>query len=406
MIQARSKPLRRVLEGQLCTGCGLCVALGEGAIAMEVAAPGYNRPRQTGPVPADFDRNFETICPGATVAPWHEAPHGHPYWGPYHEVATGHAVDEEVRHRASSGGMISALLIHALRSGLVDAVIHVVADPAHPTRNILRRSTTRDDVLDGAGSRYAPSSPLATVDSLLASDERFAFVGKPCDVSALRQLATIDPRVAERFPLVLSFFCGGIPSHAGADRILDRLGVGQDALASFRYRGDGWPGYATATRHDGSRERMSYAESWGTYLSGTVQFRCKICPDPVGGVADIACADAWHGDERGYPLFEETDGRSLLMVRTEAGKALVDDALRAGAIRIDPVAIEEIDGMQPYHARRKRLELSRLVALVALGQPSLRTRGVGVLAAARRATILEQAKSFLGLVRRILLDKR
>ena len=61
-----------------------------------------------------------------------------------------------------------------------------------------------------------------------------------------------------------------------------KLGVAPEDLAAFRYRGDGWPGYATATRRDGSAERMSYNDSWGDILTRHVQFRCKICPDGVG----------------------------------------------------------------------------------------------------------------------------
>ena len=64
-----------------------------------------------------------------------------------------------------------------------------------------------------------------------------AFVGKPCDASALRALAKRDPRVAVHVPLILSFFCGGIPSHDGVGRILQTMGVSEGELRAFRYRG-------------------------------------------------------------------------------------------------------------------------------------------------------------------------
>jgi coenzyme F420 hydrogenase subunit beta len=78
---------------------------------------------------------------------------------------------------------------------------------------------------------------------------------------------------------------------------------------------------ATATAHDGRTAEMTYERSWGHHLSREVQFRCKICPDAVGGVADIACADAWYGGETGYPTFEEQSGRSLVVTRTAVGEA-------------------------------------------------------------------------------------
>ena len=301
--------------------------------------------------------------------------------------------------------MISALLAYALESGLVDEVIQIGA-AGDPTRTAVRRSSSGGEVAASAGSRYSPSSPLAFVGALLEERKRFAFVGKPCDVSALRRLGEVDARVAERFPIILSFFCGGIPSHRGTDQILDDLGVAKADLAGFKYRGDGWPGFATATRRDGTSERMSYAESWGGRLSKHVQFRCKICPDAVGGVADIACADAWYGDESGYPQFEETDGRSLVIARSAAGSALIEGARAAGRIALDPCPLRDIDRMQPSQARRKRLILSRVAALAATLQPWPDYRGVAVPAAARKAGAGETLKSFLGMGRRIVMGKR
>ncbi|MGL4543420.1 MAG: Coenzyme F420 hydrogenase/dehydrogenase, beta subunit C-terminal domain, partial [Polymorphobacter sp.] len=235
---------------------------------------------------------------------------------------------------------------------------------------------------------------------------RFAFVGKPCDVSALRRYGAHDPRVGAHVAVMLSFFCAGTPSQAGTDRIVARLGANRDQSNSFRYRGDGWPGYATATEADGRVTRMSYAASWGDILSKEVQYRCKICPDAVGGVADIACADAWYGGESGYPTFEEADGRSLVLVRTVAGAALLADAVADGSIATEPLDAGEIIKMQPHQARRKRLVRSRVAALGATLQPRPDFRATGVTAAARLASVTEELRSFLGSVRRILLNKR
>ncbi|MFX8820896.1 Coenzyme F420 hydrogenase/dehydrogenase, beta subunit C-terminal domain, partial [Acinetobacter baumannii] len=86
-----------------------------------------------------------------------------------------------------------------------------------------------------------------------------------------------------------------------------------------------------------------------------MQFRCKICQDAVGGVADIACADAWYGGESGYPTFEEKDGRSLIIARTNAGQRLIESGQAAAAIKIEVLDVDQIDLMQPSQARRKRL---------------------------------------------------
>lgn len=407
MTSVHSPTLKRVLAGQLCSGCGLCAGVAPEAIRMETVAPGYSRPQQSAPVSAATEKAIATACPGARVAPWQGiAPNQHSYWGPWRGIYTGYARDLDVRFAGSSGGAISALLIHALNSMQVEQVLHIAADSDKPTRNIITLSTTAEQVIRNAGSRYASSSPLQEVGRLLNEGKRTAFVGKPCDVSALRQLAMVDTRVNACFPLVLSFFCGGLPSHAGANRIVRAMGLEPEKLASFRYRGNGWPGMARAETTHGESAEMSYADSWGGYLSKEVQFRCKICPDAIGGVADIACADAWYGDDNGYPSFEEQEGRSLIVSRTAGGEALLSSAVAAGVLSVEPLEATEIERMQPAQARRKRLVLARAAACRVLFQPVPEMAGLAVSKAALRGRLMEQARNFFGTLRRILINRR
>jgi coenzyme F420 hydrogenase subunit beta len=340
------------------------------------------------------------------VAPWHEAPNVHPYWGPWHQILTGYSTDEEVRHRASSGAGITALALHALRSGLVDKVIQTAADPQRPTRNMMVVSRTAEEVIHASGSRYAASSPLEDIDRALNEEGRIAFIGKPCDASALRQFGKFDARVGEKIPLVLAFFCAGIPSEAGAENILAAFDMAGEELAEFRYRGHGWPGHAVATTTDGRSAKMTYAESWGGHLSKEVQFRCKICPDAVGGVADIACADAWYGGESGYPSFEEEKGRSLIVTRTEAGDRFLHEAVQAGALAVETLPLNDIDMMQPSQVRRKRLIKARTLATRMMLQPVPRMDGLLVKEASRKAGSKEALHNFLGTARRIFTGKR
>ena len=406
MALPASPTVERVLRGQLCTGCGLCASVSDGAITMQMTPPGYSRPVQSAPITSEAEQVIAGACPGAVVAAWDRDANMHPYWGPWRGVWTGFAADDAVRFEGSSGGAISAILIHALTSGFVDRVLHIKADPDNPTGNVTVCSTTPQEILAGAGSRYTASSPLSSIDEALAVGGRMAFVGKPCDVSALRRLALRDPRVDRHVPLMLSFFCGGMPSHDGVRRILKAMDVPFEDVAAFRFRGQGWPGTAAATTHDGRVAKMSYADSWGGHLSKEVQFRCKICPDAVGGVADIACADAWYGGESGYPSFEEQDGRSLIVVRTPTGAEAFQRASEGGVLETEPLEIGEIDLMQPAQARRKRLVHARVGALSATLQPKPDMRGTEVLAAAKRALPAEAARNLVGTMRRVLLGRR
>lgn len=397
--------LEQVVAARTCAGCGLCAGL-DPAIALARDPAGWWRPVPGGTPRANTAARLAAACPGARVAPWGPAPQTDPLWGPYLRCLTGHATDPDLRHRASSGGALSALALHLLASGAATRVLHVGMDPDHPLLTSIRRSTGRADVLAAAGSRYAPAAPLATLMAELETPGRLVFIGKPCDAGALRQLCRADPAIADRFAAILSFFCAGTPSQAGTDRILARLGVAAGEVRAFRYRGDGWPGHATAELADGKRARMSYAESWGEILSKEVQFRCKICPDAVGGVADVAAADAWYGGEDGYPDFEEADGRSLILTRTPLGDRLVAAAETAGLLVTSPLDVGEIIRMQPAQARRKREIAARSAAVRATGGYVPAMDGLMVREAGRQARLSARLKAFLGLVRRILQGRR
>ena len=399
-----SPALSKVEKGKLCAGCGLCAGNSGGAVQMQ-SRDGYARPYQVSGLTEAQEFAIRTACPGLRVFEWDRmkaAHHTHPSWGPYIDCLTGHATDADVRHRGSSGGMVSALALYALESGLASQVLHVESDPDRPTGNRSSISRTREEVLAKAGSRYAPSTPLADIADMLEEGIPTVFIGKPCDVSALRAYGALDPRVDTTFPLKLSFFCGGIPSHDGAQAIIETMGLDPEAISEFRYRGNGWPGPTVAREYDGREGVMDYETSWGKFLSSRVQFRCKICPDPVGGVADIACADAWYGGESGYPQFDEADGRSLVMVRSQIGKKLLADAVADKVVHVDTLPIEEVDLMQPAQARRKRRIAARMAAWKLAGRPVPRMKGLHVGHATRQERPIWLLKEFLGTIRRIV----
>ncbi|SIT06834.1 coenzyme F420 hydrogenase subunit beta [Roseivivax lentus] len=397
--------LKKVADGNLCSGCGACAAIAPTAIEMQLVDPGFLRPVVLDEVAPEEDARISSVCPGLGIAIEPDKRSDDPLWGPYVELYTGFSRDPALRHKASSGGALSALLVHLLESGEVDRVLQVGADNEVPFANRSVVSTTSAEVIKHAGSRYAPSAPLANVGPLLESELRHVFVGKPCDVAALRAMARDDPRIALRIPWMLSFFCAGVPSHAGAREVLAKMGLEESDVVRFRYRGNGWPGNATATLRNGQTAKLSYSESWGGVLSRHVQARCKICPDGTGGAADVVFADAWETNAKGYPVFEERDGISLVMARTERGHALVRSAEAAGRLALTPFDVGMLEGMQPGQTSKRRLTLVRMAALRLLGRPIPEYRGFHLLANARKAGMRASVRNFFGTLRRGFLGR-
>lgn len=398
----QSATLRRVVTSGLCAGCGGCAAVAPEAISMTVGASGYARPVQLAPVSDQAEAGIDSFCPGVRLDLQACGRHTHPLWGPYVAIRAGHATDPDLRKNASSGGVLSAVLVDLLASGQVDEVVQTAASRQDPIGTETVTSTHARDVFGAAGSRYAPSAPLAQLDQALARGRRIAFVGKPCDVAALRQMAPLDPRIDLQVKVAISFFCAGVPSRKGALRILDALKVDPTEVTAFRYRGDGWPGFATATLKDGTSRRMSYADSWGGILSRYVQKRCKLCPDGTGGFADLVCADAWETDENGYPLFEEREGISLVMTRTGLGEDVLQGAVARGAVSVSDFPVEDISAMQVGQTGKKRWLWARMAALRLLRRPVPEYRGFELGLNARAGGLRANLRQFLGMLWREL----
>lgn len=395
-----SPALKRVARGNLCAGCGGCALVAPDKIEMIMSPPGYLRPHQSAPLAPEEDARIARICPGLGQGVEADGRIDDVLWGPYVSMHTGFSPDPALRHQASSGAGLSAVLTHLLASGEIDAVIQTGASPQVPVANVAVLSETAEDIARAAGSRYAPSAPLAGLGSYLDSSRRFAFVGKPCDVAALRALAKEDARVNARIPVMLAFFCAGVPSQTGAELILKKLGTDLASTKAFRYRGQGWPGQATALLNDGSERSMSYFDSWGGILSKHVQLRCKVCADGTGKAADLVFADAWHSDDKGYPLFEEQDGISLIVARTAKGATLMAAAEQAGHLRVQPFDPSGLAAIQTGQSGRRRALFARLAGLRLLGRPVPRYRGLHIAAPARQNTLRSNLKNFLGILRR------
>ena len=404
LIKINKNWAQKVNTNCLCSGCGLCQSISAGEIVINIDSNGYIRPTLVNSVSPEVEARLDDICPGRHIEhdPSELNNYYHILWGPLLHTREGYATDQEIRFRGSSGGVISALAIYLLQSNKVDYVLHTIASVSNPLLNSLHISRSYTDVLAASGSRYSPSAPLIDFENYLAGPEKFAFIGRPCDVAALKNYARFDKRIREKVCYTISFMCAGIPSIKGTIALLKQFGLAESSIRSVRYRGEGWPGSMVFETMNGERFSMDYEKSWG-FLSKFLQFRCKVCPDGVGEFSDISCGDAWFLKE-GKPDFSEKNGRSILMTRTERGEQLILDSIQEGYLTAMPMNVGDLLLMQPYQAMRKKLVASRVHALKVLGVQIPNYKNMQLEIAAKHAGIKTYIESFLGTLIRVLLQ--
>jgi coenzyme F420 hydrogenase subunit beta len=395
-----------VAERQLCTGCGACAFVQPTDIRMVDDLDAGRRPlvRRTDGEEPDTTRAL-AVCPGVglTHGPDHDdiLPELRPTWGPVLELWEGFAADPDIRFAASSGGAATALALHCLQHEGMAGVLHTNARADRPYLNETVFSRTREQLLSATGSRYAPASPCDGLDHLRSAEAPGVFIGKPCDVAALQAVRRQQPDLDRRIGLTIAMFCAGTPTTRGTFEMLRTMGIDDpDELVSLRYRGNGWPGMAEAVvrRGEGTvHRRLTYDQSWGAVLEKHRQWRCYVCADHTGEFADIAVGDPWYRE-----IEDGEAGRSLIVVRTERGRLVLQAALTAGFLHAHPVGADRLPASQPGLHRVRgavggRIAVSRLLGIPAPRYRRLPTWHVWV----RELSLRDKLRSTFGLLRRV-----
>ena len=284
-------------------------------------------------------------------------------WGPVMSICQAWSSDNSIRRRAASGGAVTALAICMLEQKMVDAILQVGVCDGSYIYNELKVSQTKEEIIKNAQSRYAPALIFHKIKEIFDYDNRtFALIGKPCDMAAMQNFVREFPQYKEKVKCYISIFCAGMPSYNATIQTWQKSGH-SDAPVSLKYRGDGWPGNFMAIFNDGRKFQLSYNDSWGKILGRQLGFRCKICPDGIGMLADIAVGDSWN-TKNGFPDFTEDEGRCFCIVRTSVGEDLIKRALEKGFLEKSALDLNSIKDQQPYQWERRKLEGWRLLPVL------------------------------------------
>ncbi len=367
---------QKIVDDDLCIGCGLCEAVaGSNKINMQKDQQGELRPVVLQPLSEGLVDKIYDVCPSTRVdglpdTLCEEAPKHDLVWGPYHDMQEAWAGDSEVRFEGSTGGGLTALAMYLLDSEQVDFIYHVKSHDAEPTFGQGTISRNQQQVLAAAGSRYGPTAMLKDIEAVLERNQPFAFIGKPCDISALRNLARHDKRINRLVRYWLTPVCGGYMPDQSMQKILDKSNIERDSITHFRYRGRGCPGPTSAKLQNGNRKDWTYFDFWGEDESDwSLPFRCKVCPDGIGDSADIAAADTWPGGGPVRELIDSDPGTNSLIIRTETGLRLVRAAQEAGYLELGKkVGPEYMNQTQPHQVAKKKNVAARYAGLSKAGR--------------------------------------
>ena len=358
-----------VVANGCCIGCGACASF-DPKIQIKFDDHGrYVATQRSG----GFPKNSAAarVCPFADGVPnedelarevFGQAGAFEPHIGYHVATYAGWVVESDFRAQGSSGGLATWLLVELLNRGLVDYVVNVAPQPA-PTAGIplfrFAISSTAAEVRAKAKSRYYPVEMSGVIFEMLQRPGRYAVIGIPCFVKALRLASRESAVLKERIAFTIGIVCGHLKSTAFAELFAWQCGIAPAELKAidFRAKLPDRPAFSYAVTVAGERDGKSltvtkpmselFGSNWGH--SFFKYKACDFCDDVVGETADISVGDAWLPE-----YVSDSAGTNVVVVRSQVLNSILADAAASGRLHLDSIPAEKVVESQAGGFRHRR----------------------------------------------------
>ncbi len=299
----RRNVVAAVVSNYLCCGCGTCVAVcPTDALAMTETAAGLLTAQMTPEEACTGCGLCLRTCPGAILTDESEQAFDalpDPFVGSIVDAYWGWAQAPRTRQDGASGGVVTALVEHLLRTATVQAALLTRWSPDDPLKHEAFIAHAPEDLGRSQRSRYCPVALNERLRELMQF-ERIAVVGLPCQLHGIDHFARL---LGDGFPDIIrvGLFCERTLSPLIVDRLIEIAGA-KTPIRQFEYRHKGehgWPGDVYVQDGGGNAvfidrdERMRRKDLY-------TPARCRLCFDKLNVLADIACGDGY-----GAPYAEE-----------------------------------------------------------------------------------------------------
>ena len=251
-----------------------------------------------------------------------DAPYRRESMGYYRRIVLAQATDEKLRELSHSGGVVTALLLHGIRTEFIDSAVVSESEEEVPIRLRPSIGLVPDDLLSTVDYKHFPSA-VATAFGKAVHEygkAEIAFVGTPCHVRAIRKLEAWEHKIIGSLKIVIGLMCLWSFSYPELTKFLKEH---SNIEANEIKRIDLDKKYRILTS-DNREIAISPHEVREHTLNN-----CRMCQDFTAELADISVGGA-------HPLSDW----SIVIIRTEIGEKLFDEAVKAGVLRIKSIEEE------------------------------------------------------------------
>ena len=324
-----------VQKGGLCIGCGACVGLcpyflNHRGRTVQIFSCSLTQGRCFAACPK-VEVDLDEISRHHRQKPYEGAP-----MGVYSEALAAKAGANMPARSFQGGGVVSALLICALKQGLIEAAILTGRDENGPAPRI---ASSPEEILDCATSKFTAAPTLAALNRAISEKiGPLGVVGTPCQMTAVAKWRTNPLNrddYADPVSLTIGLFCNwGLDQRQLQAFLAERMDMS-------RIRGmDIPPPPANVLVVDLGDERVTIPlDEVRAFIPDT----CGLCPDMTSEWADLSVG-----------MFEGRPGWNTLLVRSQTGKDLVAGATAAGLLITEPMPEANLDHLGEAAKNKKQ----------------------------------------------------
>ncbi len=252
------------------------------------------------------------------------------------EAYTARTTVSEVRERCQDGGVVTTLLITALRHGIIDAAITCKLSEEIPLKPIPLVASREEELVESAGSKYSQCPVLAKLREAVSKYSKIAIVGLPCHLRALRLMEMAHlTRYSRVISLKIGLFCTNNFPYSKFIEALDKLlGIRPEDVSKIIVRGSRF----MVLSKDGRKleVKISAIERYASKA-------CSNCPDFSGWFSDISVGST--GSKVGW---------SSVLIRTERGRELFTLAVKEGLLEARSMSEKALNRIARVELKKKK----------------------------------------------------
>jgi len=341
--------LNEVFRNGLCTRCGTCIGLSDGAVRFADQMGRYTPELTRGMSDTLADRIWRGCSAQKVSFPelkdfvFGKEAQCDPYLGHVEATMIGFANDSELRRKCASGGIITSVLIWLLKQAEIAGALVLGMDEDKPWQPKPYIATNPSEVMNAAQSKYI----ITSVNQILPAIETFqgdlAYVGLPCQVHSIRKLQLAKDKSVRNIKFIIGLYCGNTLHFSSIRSLLKSYGVDDHTqIESLAFREGEWPGNTRITLKSG--QVISLPKFHANYLIPFhIMKRCLLCTDLSNEFTDISVGDAW------APVYEERGkGFSMVVARTKNGHEFLQEMQQDGVITLQPIDVKTAVAMHSH----------------------------------------------------------